>query len=91
MKIIKTNEQYALNKVLENGWEVEGNVTKYESGTLSFWVSVTSDKCDIGNISYSNHPNNHVDANYDIFNSNTTEFTNIMNQIIDEVLAYFNN
>lgn len=97
MEVIKQNEQFTLNKVLENGWVIEGNATKHVSGNLSFWMHILKKEGEgelekedmIGDISYSAYHDGRFDLNCSTVEENRAQLIQYVNPIINEVLDYF--
>ena len=97
MEIIKQNEQFTLNKVLENGWIIEGNATKHTSGTLSFGITIieksiveNTEKEDvIGELSYSTYKDGRFNMCCNTVEKNRVVLIQCVSPIIDEVLDYF--
>lgn len=97
MEVIKQNEQYTLNKVLENGWIIEGSATKRVSGDLSFWLQILKresveglEKEDtIGDISYSTNLEGRFDMSCSTTEANRSQLMSCIDSIVDEVLNYF--
>lgn len=97
MEIIKQNEQFTLNKVLENGWVIEGSATKHTSGTLSFGISIIEKITEndiesedmIGELSYSTYKDGKFNMCCNTVEKNRAVLMQCINPIIDEVLDYF--
>lgn len=97
MEVVKQNEQFTLNKVLENGWIVEGGATKYTSGVLSFQMYFIEKFMEgdlerqnvVGEVSYSTHKDNKFDMHCNTLEANRVVLMQYINPIIDEVLDYF--
>ena len=97
MEIFKQNEQFTLNKVLENGWFIEGSATKYTSGILSFGVTIIektiendNEKVDvIGELSYSTYEDGKFNMCCNTIEKNRTALIQCAGPIIDEILDYF--
>jgi hypothetical protein len=101
MEIVKVNEQYSINGVLENEWKIFGNIS-YESNHsggnlhLNADVKILSNSEEgidqfIGNIYYFKPVEGNVQISYSCSEELRDEMTQKVNSVIDFVLDYFKN
>lgn len=89
MEFIKQSEQYKIVDSLENGWTVEGTVTK--SRDLNVWASVNSESNgQVGYINYTKPETGHVSLSYNVAEDTRDEFAEYVNTLVDTVLEHFN-
>lgn len=91
MELTKLNEAYKLTDSLENGWTIEGQAIKENSGVININFSVsqisTTENIHVGNYSY-NVPidNSSVSAYYNCRKEFETEFINYSEELIKQIL-----
>ena len=101
MEIIKVNEQYNINGILENGWKVFGSITNENNnsgGNLHVSAEIkispnSEEEMDqsIGNIYYFKPASGNVQITYSCSEELRDEMSQKVDSIIDFVLDYFKN